>query len=153
MIKTSPNATAYRHAKKIGKELYENGVTDAAAIARNVGVKPATVKKWIKIGCWITKDEEGKDVREKMLIAADAALLKAFERFENEPLNKDLQSLNSMFKAFLDRMKPDRKILEYIIKFQADVIEYCMQTGNNTLRKYYQEVLVDFSEFLRKKYV
>lgn len=148
-----PNATAYRHAKKIGKELYENGVADVKAIARNVGVRPATVKKWIKDGCWVTKEESGKDVREKMLVAADAALLKAFERFENEPLNKDLQSLNSMFKAFLDRMKPDRKILEYIIKFQADVIEFCMQTGNEVLRKHYQEVLMELSEFLRKKYV
>ena len=153
MIKKSPNATAYRNAKKIAKELYENGVTDAEAIARNVGVQPRTVKKWIKNDCWITREEDSKDMREKMLAAADAALLKAFERFKDEPFNKDLQSLNSMFNRFLERMKPDKKILEYIIKFQADVIEFCMQSGNETLRKHYQAVLMELSEFLREKYV
>ncbi len=153
MIKTSPNATAYRNAKKIGEALYKGGITDVKVIARNVGVKPATVSKWIKVGAWVTKDEEIKDTQEKILSAADDVLLKAFERFSDDPLNKDLQSLNSMFKAYLERSKPDKKLLEYIIRFQEDVVEFCMQTGNDVLRKHYQEVLIDLSEFLRKKYV
>lgn len=153
MIKTSPNATAYRNAKKIGEALYKGGITDVKVIARNVGVKPATVSKWIKVGGWVTKDEAVKDTQEKILSAADDVLLKAFERFSDDPLNKDLQSLNSMFKTYLERSKPDKKLLEYIIRFQEDVIEFCMQTGNDVLRKHYQEILINFSEFLRKKYV
>ncbi len=149
----SPHATFYRDAKKIAQELFENGVTEPKTISRHVQVLEGTIKRWIKKGKWITKAETAKNLQEEIETAADEALLQALKRFKTEPQNKDLQSLNSMLKGYLERRKPDRKMLEYILKFQSEVINYCIETGNDVLRKHYQASLLDFSEWLRKKYV
>jgi len=153
MLKKSSTATAYRNAKKIGRELYESGITDVKLIARNVGVEPRTVSRWIKKESWNTKNEEIKDLQKKIEKAADQLLFVAMQEYTKDPANKDLQSLRGLLREYMERKKPDKRLLEHIIKFQEDVIEFCMQTGNDVLRKHYQASLLDLSEFLREKYV
>jgi hypothetical protein len=148
----SPNATKYRKARKEAKELYESGVTDVDVLARRCDVKPNTVKRWIAKGKWQTYAERTAQIQQEIEDAADECLLKALEEFKKDPANKDLQSLNSMLKSYLERRKPDRKLLEYIIRFVEDVVEFAIATNNDQLRTVYQENIAELSDFLRKKY-
>ena len=154
-MKTQRNSRAsfYREAKKIAKKLFEKGVTDIATLARHTQVQEQTVRKWIKAGAWQIEAESVENLQQEIENEADQALLTALREYKKDPSNKDLQSLRGMLKEYMERRKPDKKILEYILKFQEEVIAYAIETGNETLRKHYQASLVDFSEWLRKKYV
>jgi len=145
-----PNSRKYKEKRRFGKVLYSEG-SSLEEIAKIVSVSIATVKRWHKNDGWERKELERRQLEQAIVEEADKALLEALRAYKKNP-GKDLQSLNSMLKSFLERKKPDKKINDYIILFCEVLVDFCVDTGNEDLRKGFQEVLTDFAEYTRRRY-
>lgn len=145
-----PRSTEYRLKQKAAGEMFKDGVTDFKQLALVFGVRTSTIKSWHDKNNWKTRDEEIKALDDEIQKAADETLLKALKEYKKSP-TKDLQSLNSMLKSYLERRKPDKKILEYIILFCDQYVNFCIEKGYAEHRKVFQETLTDFAEWARVK--
>lgn len=143
-----PMSTEYREKNRACEKMYRDGVTNTSLLGKLFAVRESTVKRWIVKGKWETREEEIKALDDEITRAADEALLKALKEFKQNP-SKDLQSLNSMLKGYLERKKPDKRLLEYIILFCDQYVDFCIQKGYEEHRKTFQETLTEFAEYAR----
>lgn len=143
------NSRDYRIKRAECERMYLDGKTDASELAAIFSVKPATVEGWIRKYGWKTQEAKQRDIEAEIIRLADEALLVALEEFKKDPANKDLQSLRGMFKEFLERRKPARKFLDYVIKFQEQFKDFCLTKGHLELWETYRQVGQEFSEYLR----
>jgi len=146
----APNSKGYKEKRKLAGQLYSEGYNEDD-IQKLVNVSMGTIQRWKKQDKWERAELTRRKLEEEIIREADKALLIALKAFKANP-NKDLQSINSMLKRFLERKRPDKKINEYIIIFCEDLVDFCIDTGNNELRKQFQEVLTDFAEYARRKH-
>jgi len=100
-------------------------------------------------GKWKDKESEQKNIEFEILKLADQALLIALREFVKDPKNKDMQSLKGMLKEFLDRKKPAKEYLDYVVKFQEQFKDYCMKNSYLELWEEYRKIGIDFTDYLR----
>ncbi len=143
------NSKEYQVKRTECERLYLDGKTNAGELATIFGVRPATVENWIRKYNWKNKETRLRDLDAEIMQMADEALLTALEEYKKDPANKDLQSLRGMLKEYIDRKKPSRQFLDYVIKFQEQFKEFCLDGGYGDLWEEYRKIGSEFSEYLR----
>jgi len=145
------NSKDYQKKRLECEKMFVSGRINAGELAVIFGVRRATVENWIRKYKWKSKEQEQRDIDTDIMKLADEALLVALQEFKKDPANKDLQSLRGMFKEYLDRKKPSRQYLDYVVRFQEQFKDFCLENGYGDLWEDYRKIGMEFSDYLRIK--
>ncbi len=141
----------YKKLSRIAFQMWQDGTRDIKDIAKLLDVGDRTVSRWKSNGKWVELENEEAELERKTLIVARRVRLKALEEYEQNPHDKEVQSLVLLLRDIEKKAQPAKELLNYIIKFLDQTTNYFIEKGLLDELAMIQEHVPDLAEYLKAK--